>query len=270
MPTDPKWKTIARVSKQPIALVQATYLHLLVTASRNVTRGHADVTTEDLASALDVTDNEIEAVLSAMQGRVLDGQLLTGWETRQPKREDSGNGESGAKSSAERKAEQRAREKTIADAAVAGADVTDCHAVSRNVTLDKDKDKDKESFTKDKSFVVPYEKITSAYDKSCPMLPAIAKLTDKRKKLIKSCWQFFLDEKNINPSTEKPWAVDMETGLIIFNKFFEAVGKSDFLSGRTFDKDGKPFTGCGIEWLMTEKNFLKVLEGNYKNKEVQA
>ncbi|EFE0806000.1 phage replisome organizer, partial [Escherichia coli] len=64
MPNDPKWRTIARVSGQPIATVMAVYIHLLVSASRNVTtchgvslRGHIDVTTEDLASALDVTED---------------------------------------------------------------------------------------------------------------------------------------------------------------------------------------------------------------------
>ncbi|ENB5641076.1 hypothetical protein ABH220_005106, partial [Escherichia coli] len=63
MPNDPKWRTISRVSGQPIATVMAVYVHLLVSASRNVTtchdvsrRGHIDVTTEDLASALDVTE----------------------------------------------------------------------------------------------------------------------------------------------------------------------------------------------------------------------
>ncbi|EEV0545208.1 phage replisome organizer, partial [Escherichia coli] len=39
MPNDPKWRTIARVSGQPIATVMAVYIHLLVSASRNVTRG---------------------------------------------------------------------------------------------------------------------------------------------------------------------------------------------------------------------------------------
>lgn len=93
MPNDPKWRTIARVSGQPVALVQAVYLHLLVDASRNVTRGHVTVTTEDLASALDVTDEQIVNVIDAMQGRVLDGDALTGWDNRQPKREDAGNPE---------------------------------------------------------------------------------------------------------------------------------------------------------------------------------
>ena len=82
MPNDPKWRTIARVSGQPIATVMAVYIHLLVSASRNVTRGHIDVTTEDLASALDVTEEVIDSILQTMQGRVLDGDLITGWEKR--------------------------------------------------------------------------------------------------------------------------------------------------------------------------------------------
>ena len=140
MPTDPKWRTIARHSKQPIHLVQAVYLHLLVDASRNVTRGHADVTVEDLASALDCDESQIQAVIDAMQGRVLDGDAISGWEKRQPKREDSGDADTGAKSSAQRKREQREREKQGAEQPVKPA----CHDASRGVTTDKDKDKDTE------------------------------------------------------------------------------------------------------------------------------
>ncbi|WP_025122258.1 MULTISPECIES: hypothetical protein [unclassified Serratia (in: enterobacteria)] len=133
MPNDPKWRTIARISKQPIALVQAVYIHLLVSASQNVTRGHADVTTEDLASALDVSDEDIEAIRNAMQGRVLEGEHISGWSARQIRREDQGSEETGAKSARQRKREQREREKDKG-----GSD--DCHAQSRNVTTDKDKE----------------------------------------------------------------------------------------------------------------------------------
>ncbi|UAN48022.1 phage replisome organizer [Serratia sp. JSRIV001] len=137
MPNDPKWRTIARLSGQPVALVQATYLHLLVSASQSVTRGHADVTHEDLASALDVTERDIGQILEAMQGRVLDGKDLTGWKKRQVKREDSGNPETGAKSAAERKNAQRERQRLAKEKEAR-------HNASRNVTPDKDKDKDKD------------------------------------------------------------------------------------------------------------------------------
>ena len=132
MPNDPKWRTIARISGQSIALVQAMYVHLLVDASRNVTRGHVTVTKEDIASALDVTDEQVEAVFFAMQGRVLDGDKLSGWEGRQPKREDAGNPESGAKSAAQRKREQRERLKKEAESKAS-------HDKSRNVTTGHDR-----------------------------------------------------------------------------------------------------------------------------------
>ncbi|MEB0968294.1 hypothetical protein VC899_24430 [Citrobacter braakii] len=127
MPNDPKWRTIARVSKQPIATVQAVFIHLLVSASRNVTRGHTDVTTEDLASALDVTEDEIDSILQAMQGRVLDGAVITGWAKRQVIKEDIGNTSPTAKTPAERKRAQREREKLIGEN-------NGCHDESRNVT----------------------------------------------------------------------------------------------------------------------------------------
>lgn len=142
MPNDPKWRTISRISGQHISLVLAVYVHYMVDASRNVTRGHVDVTKEDLASALDVTEEQIDQIYSAMQGRVLDGDNLTGWDKRQPKREDSGDAETGAKSAAERKREQRKREKLEREQKQKEEGQEACHAMSRNVTPDKDKDKD--------------------------------------------------------------------------------------------------------------------------------
>lgn len=135
MPNDPKWRTISRISGQPMALVQAVYIHLLASASQNVTRGHADVTNEDLASHFDVTERDIESVIDAMQGRVLDGSYLTGWERRQPKREDTGNEESGAKSAVQRKREQRERQR---EKKADNTQSQQCHEESRNVTTDKE------------------------------------------------------------------------------------------------------------------------------------
>lgn len=145
MPNDPKWRTIARASERPISVVLAVYLHLLVDASRNVTRGHATVTPEDVASALDVTEADVQAVLAAMQGRVLDGMRLLGWEKRQPKREDAGNESTGAKSAAQRKRDQRAREREAREGDAG-------HDPSRDVTQGHDRE---EKSREEKTNTVP-------------------------------------------------------------------------------------------------------------------
>lgn len=129
LPNDPKWRTIARVSKQRIGDVIAVYLHVLVDASANDSeRGRTrSLNVEDVATALDLENEQVEAVLSAMQGRVLDGDLVTGWENRQPAREDG---------SAERAKAWRERKKQEAE-----RDRTHVNAQERQ---DKDKEEDKD------------------------------------------------------------------------------------------------------------------------------
>lgn len=88
MPNDPKWRTVAKLSKQPISTVIASYVHLLVMASLSEERGTVNVNPEDLASALDTPVENIQAILQAMQGRVLRENKLMGWDKRQPLKED--------------------------------------------------------------------------------------------------------------------------------------------------------------------------------------
>ncbi|MGK5049505.1 hypothetical protein ACQ4WP_26955 [Janthinobacterium sp. GB4P2] len=89
MPNDPKWRTIARASGQKIGDVIATYLHMMTLASNATERGRTQgFKDEDIATALDLDALQVTAIRDAMQGRVLDGDHLTGWEKRQPIRED--------------------------------------------------------------------------------------------------------------------------------------------------------------------------------------
>jgi len=89
MPNDPKWRTIARISKEPIPSVLAIYVHLLVEASQSTVRGEVKASPEDLSSALGIEPESVAAIIEAMQGRVLEGNKLTGWDKRQPAREDN-------------------------------------------------------------------------------------------------------------------------------------------------------------------------------------
>lgn len=89
MPNDPKWRTIAKISNEPIPSVLSVYLHLLVSASQNTPRGTVNVCPEDLSSALDISVESITRIIDAMADRVLAGDRLTGWDKRQPIREDN-------------------------------------------------------------------------------------------------------------------------------------------------------------------------------------
>ena len=260
MPNDPKWRTIARISGQPVSLVQAIYVHLLVDASRNVTRGHVTVTKEDIASALDLTEEQVESVFSAMQGRVLEGDKLTGWEGRQPKREDIGSNETGAKSAAQRKREQRERAKKEQEENTG-------HVASRNVTTDKDKDKEvdqKRNVDAERqpgdddpdsgnripgngTPPCPAQAIVEIFHKALPELPSVAILTDTRRKHLQSRWR------------ESPVHQDLQFWV----DYFTHVRNSQFLMGKASGRDGgKPFRAT-FDWLIAPSNFVKVIEGNY-------
>lgn len=130
MPTDPKWRAIARKSGQPITCVMAVFNMMLVNAGANADeRGKLDGWEhDDVAAALDMEPEHVEAIFDAMQGKVLDGWQLTGWEKRQPLREDGG--------AAERKRAQRQRDRDAA--ADMSRNVTQCHAPDADADADAD------------------------------------------------------------------------------------------------------------------------------------
>jgi len=89
MPTDPKWRVIAKRSGQSIGNVIAVFNMMLVCASVADERGTLhNWNDEDAAAALDLEESDIAAIRKAMQGKVIDGDQLTGWQKRQPERED--------------------------------------------------------------------------------------------------------------------------------------------------------------------------------------
>lgn len=132
MPNDPKWRTIARASGQSIGNVIAVYVHMLICAANATERGRTQsYTDEDTASALDLEIAQVTAIREAMQGRVLDGDYLRGWDKRQPLREDETAAERARAWREKRKHEQ-----------AGNADQTQANANERKRTTDKDTDTD--------------------------------------------------------------------------------------------------------------------------------
>lgn len=133
LPNDPKWRTIARVSKQPITAVVSVYVHMLVVAANN----HGDIDgweDEDVASALDMEESDIAAIREAMQGRVLSGKHLSGWEKRQPKREETG--EDGINKSTERSRKNREKQRFEANQEIMQRTGTQCNAPDTDTDTD--------------------------------------------------------------------------------------------------------------------------------------
>lgn len=107
MVNDPKFRTIARLSKQEVSRVISVYLYMMTCASNAIERGRTEGwCDEDVATALNIETSDVEGIREAMQGRVLDGDYLTGWEKRQPLKEDG----SAERAKAWREAKKTAKE----------------------------------------------------------------------------------------------------------------------------------------------------------------
>jgi hypothetical protein len=132
MTTDPKWQTIARKSGKPRHLVIALFTHLMLEANDAEDRGSVEgVVVEDVASALDCSEEDVVAIMEAMDGRVIMDGRLAGWERRQPKREDSGDEKTGALSSTER---SRLRRERLKEQAKSNGDATQGNAGNGDAT----------------------------------------------------------------------------------------------------------------------------------------
>ena len=139
MTTDPKWQTVARKSGQPPSLVRALFTHLMLEANDADERGSlADVDVEDVASALDCDEEAVVAILEAMEGRVIEDGFLSGWDRRQPVREDSGNPQTGALSSTERSRLHREKKRLETQCNARNDDATRCNAPEAEADTEAD------------------------------------------------------------------------------------------------------------------------------------
>jgi hypothetical protein len=91
---------------------------------------------------------------------------------------------------------------------------------------------------------IPYQEIQASWNEICsPKLSSVIKLPPKRQAKIRS-------RCNDLPSIEK------------WEELFQLVAESDFLNG-----DNDRGWQCSFDWLIeNDTNFVKVLEGRYKNK----
>ena len=74
-------------------------------------------------------------------------------------------------------------------------------------------------------------------------------MTDTRKANLKARWN----------TSEKTRSIEW------WENFFEYINESDFLMGRTGQKNKRPFK-ASFDWIINKTNFVKIIEGNYTNR----
>ena len=104
----------------------------------------------------------------------------------------------------------------------------------------------------------PHQQIIALYAMHLPALPQPRIWEGKRSENLRARWRWVLSAKRGNGNR---YAIDLESGLGFFERFFGYVAASDFLNGR----DGK-WQGCDLAWLVKAENFAKVIEGKYENR----
>ncbi len=88
---------------------------------------------------------------------------------------------------------------------------------------------------------IDFDQIQEIFNSVCVELPKVKVLTPARKKAIE--------------------AIAKKHGLEAIGEAFRNTAESDFMNGRS--KEGWT---ANFDWIFNSKNFLKILEGNYKNK----
>lgn len=226
MPTDPKWRVVARKSGQPLAAVIAVFTMMLTSASGNAAKRGAlnSWDNEDIAAALDMEPDAIKAIYDAMQGKVLDGDELTGWSRRQPKREDSGVSE-------------RVRKHRETKIAETERDETQRNAPETETETETDKKNDAAHHLG--AHREPVSEAVVVWNETAAIAgwPQVARLSASRRDATRNR----LREHRIDG-----WRAAIERA-----RASPYLGGSDPPSWFTFD------------WLAKAGNFLKVIEGNY-------
>ena len=110
----------------------------------------------------------------------------------------------------------------------------------------------------------PHEDLIDLFAKCLPTLAQPRKSLWRKGKnapALKARWRWVLTESHeTGERAGQRLATNREEGLAWFERFFNFVGGSDFLTGVSSS------WSCDLGWLVKAENFEKVLQGNYTNK----
>jgi hypothetical protein len=249
--TDPKWLTVASRAKASLSRnvtvghVVSVWCAMMENASQANPRGVLlNWSDEDIGAALGMPEDEVSAIRAAMQGKTLDGDVLTSWNRRQPKAED--------RTAADRKRAQRERDKSH--------DVTADNVASRDVTVSHNRgeerrveEKNQELSLRDASAgadaapreEIPFDAIVKAFHEQLPQLAEVRVLNPKRKAKLRKAWRLLPAEHR---------------SLGAFRGIFAECAHDPFLNGTGPYRDENAGWQPTFDFLIREDQLLKVYE----------
>jgi hypothetical protein len=113
----------------------------------------------------------------------------------------------------------------------------------------------------------PVKQLVALFAQRCPQLPKPRYELWKDSagaEAMRQRWKWLLGPDAVREDQTR-YATTPAEAIEWFERFFEAVSASDFLSGRS-----GAWRNCDLTWLMKRDNFLKVVQGNYSNDRERA
>jgi hypothetical protein len=137
----------------------------------------------------------------------------------------------------------------------------DSHKLVTRLDTDTEADTDKEeanaSVARSSLPTCPTSSIVDLYHEVLPELPVVRLLGAPRKRAISSFWKFVLTSKRSDGTVR---ATDTATALEWTRAYFERTRSNDFLMGRGQKAQGHEGWACSIDFLMSEKGRIQVIE----------
>jgi hypothetical protein len=117
---------------------------------------------------------------------------------------------------------------------------------SQNEPQNEPQNNNKNGYNNNK-YSCPYNQILDLYHKILAELPRVRKFTEHRRKMLLARWnEKAKSERGLYSNTLEFWEA-----------FFKYISQSDFLMGRKTD------FRANFEWIVTKRNFNKIIEGVY-------
>lgn len=104
----------------------------------------------------------------------------------------------------------------------------------------------------------PHAKIVELFHEALPELPRVKLLdTKSRKAKLTEFWRWVLTSRKTDGG---PRASTADEALLWIRGYFDQAAKNDFLMGRTSRSEAHSGWRCGLDYLLTERGRIQVIE----------